>query len=140
MGSRRGARGRRPFLHRGHTRGRHSGSMPRIALSVRPGTILTDVTDRIELVRTWLSQHGYSLEYSVARALRRHGFTVLRGRTHPDPQSDDWREMDIDAYKVSKPALVGKARLALRLIVECKYSAASWVILTDEPRTDALII
>jgi hypothetical protein len=86
-------------------------------------------------VTEWLSTTGFPLEHTTARVLEKAGFTTDQGRLYVDVESAIRREVDVLARTTGPEDLLGD--LVVRLIVECKFSAKPWVVLTRPGRIDA---
>jgi hypothetical protein len=78
-------------------------------------------------VRTWLGQHGFPLEFRVARSLAAAGFTVTPSHYVETEQASSPREIDVLAV-YARGSSVGP-RLSFRLYVEAKWSHdLPWIV------------
>lgn len=86
-------------------------------------------------VKKWVEEQGYALEMRVAKVFRDNGFDVSQFDHFIDQESQDVRPVDVVAT-LSKD--IGSSRVAIRLFVECKYSAKDkpWVIIVTSDRFD----
>src|SRR5690348_1970744 len=89
-----------------------------------------------ESVAKWLRSQGYPLEMSVARAFRQAGFRVTQGRYYEDPQSHEWREIDVAAsWAITRAGDTDVSRIAVTVAAECKLSRDKpWVLFCHESR------
>lgn len=80
----------------------------------------------IESIRSWLNNHGYPLEMSVAKQLREAGFFVRQSEFYKDPNSGDTREIDVLAMAGD---VMGDC--IINFLIECKSSRKKpWVFFT----------
>ena len=77
----------------------------------------------------WLSTQGYPLEFRVAKAFERAGFSVSRGEYYSDSGPDGlvYREMDIHAQRSYVDM---RAWTSAHVVAECKFSPYPWVVTT----------
>lgn len=84
-------------------------------------------------VRKWVEEQGYSLEMRVAKRFQENGFAVSQFDHFVDQESHSIRPVDVVATLLQD---FGKSRVALKLFVECKYSAKDkpWVIVVTSDK------
>jgi hypothetical protein len=82
----------------------------------------------IDAVREWLKGEGYPLEYEVAREMARVGYRPWRGRYYKDPETGDFREVDVQA---TEPDSHSSPWRPVWVVVECKHNSKPWMVLTD---------
>lgn len=92
-------------------------------------------------IRSWLAEHGYRFELTVARAFQRAGFSVTLSDFVHDPESGEPREIDVIATHTS--FLTRTHLFDVTFVIECKYSRDKpWIVfvgaddieMTDTPR------
>lgn len=85
-----------------------------------------DLHHRLE---TWLESQGYPLEMTVAAELQRAQFRVFQSEYYTDPESGDFREIDLVAYRQRE---VNGILVRVTLTIECKLSRDKpWVLFTS---------
>lgn len=86
-------------------------------------------------VKNWVEEQGYSLEMRVAKRFQENGFAVSQFDHFIDQESHSVRPVDVVAT-LSKD--FGNSRVAVKLFVECKYSAKDkpWVIVVTSDKFD----
>jgi len=96
---------------------------------------LYDNHDLSTKVKNWVEEQGYSLEMRVAKKFQENGFTVSQFEHFIDQESHSVRPVDVVA-SLSKD--IGNSRIAVRLFIECKYSAKDkpWVIIVTSDKFD----
>lgn len=78
----------------------------------------------------WLDSQGYPLEMRVARTFAQAGFAVTQSDFYSDPETGDFREIDVVAYK---DEILGEAHLQITVCVECKAAKEKpWIVFTDD--------
>ncbi len=92
-------------------------------------------------VTDWLAEHGFPLEFRVARAFRNQGFEVKQNHYVNVPDSENPREIDVLAVYDTR-AFFREPRY--ELYIECKWSKTNpWVVFAsdeaDVPPTSAIL-
>jgi hypothetical protein len=83
-------------------------------------------------VREWLEKSGYPLEMQVAREFRRAQFRVSQAQFYLDPESHQYREIDVVA---SRSESVDGRIIQIQFVVECKVSRdRPWMMFVGEDR------
>lgn len=80
----------------------------------------------IDAVREWLRGEGYPLEYETAREMARVGYRPWQGRYYRDPETADYREVDVQAVEPDS----GGAHPTVWILAECKHNTKPWLVLT----------
>ncbi len=78
-------------------------------------------------VATWLHEHGYPLEMTVAAALRKEGFKVVQSAYFLDREQAKPRELDVVA---TYQWLSAEINWQVTFVVECKVAKQPWVLFT----------
>jgi hypothetical protein len=81
----------------------------------------------IDAVRDWLRGEGYPLEYLTAREMARVGFRPWRGRHYKDPETGEYREVDVLAGEPDAPQ-----QTTVLVFAECKHNSKPWLVLTED--------
>lgn len=74
----------------------------------------------------WLASTGFPLEYAVVRVFQRVGFEADPAVYYRPADGGPAREVDV----LAGTATTFSADPSVRLVVECKYAASPWVVLT----------
>ena len=86
-------------------------------------------------LKEWLVETGYPLEMEVANVLRNRGFAVFQSDYYKDPQSDEYREIDVVAVAAHAIGKNGNL-LHVRVLCECKTSRTKpWLFFVDDANT-----
>lgn len=81
-------------------------------------------------IKSWLDEQGYPLEMQVAAIAQRAGFRVIQSEYFEDPDTREFRELDVVAH-VQK--IVGDVVVRLSLLIECKRSTDKpWLLFTSD--------
>ena len=79
-------------------------------------------------IREWLLGQGFPLEMRVATSFRKCGFEVIQSHFYPDPESNNYREIDVVA---TAPEYTGVVDVSF--MIECKTSKKKpWILFTSE--------
>ena len=82
-------------------------------------------------IRSWLQTQGYPLEMRTAAAYRDAGFRVVQSSYYQDPESSDWREIDVVADKTWIAAETNSVPVRMMFVAECKASRDKpWILFT----------
>jgi hypothetical protein len=78
----------------------------------------------------WLRQTGYPFQLHAGRGLNAAGWHVNYSRWYKDPESDKYRELDLQA--ITGAVQLGSASLFLNLCIECKVVVSKpWIGLSS---------
>jgi Holliday junction resolvase-like predicted endonuclease len=81
-------------------------------------------------IRNWLQSQGYPLEMRAAAAYRDAGFRVVQSNYYQDPESSDWREIDVVADRTWIAAETNSVPIRIMFVAECKASREKpWILL-----------
>lgn len=80
----------------------------------------------LQVVRSWLDQHGYVLEMEVARELMPHCSNVIQGEQFTDPTTGKLRETDVLCAWEDEEHREGVSHV-VEMVVECKSTTAPWI-------------
>jgi hypothetical protein len=82
-------------------------------------------------IRNWLQSQGYPLEMRAAAAYRDAGFRVVQSSYYQDPESSDWREIDVVADRTWIAAETNSVPIRIMFVAECKASREKpWILFT----------
>lgn len=88
-----------------------------------------------EAVKNWLVETGYPLEMEVANVFRHRGLHVFQSDFYADPQTNEYREIDVVAFMSHKIGHSGN-RAEFRILCECKTSRDKpWLFFVDGAAT-----
>jgi hypothetical protein len=91
----------------------------------------------LQHIHTWLGQHGFPLEYDVALAFRRVGFSVQQGVHYLSYGETVPREIDLVAIQPSGIAAVDPTlSVHMEIVVECKHAPRPWLVFTADADPD----
>ncbi|MCD4671209.1 MAG: hypothetical protein K8R77_00970 [Anaerolineaceae bacterium] len=80
-------------------------------------------------IENWLNKQGYPLEINVARSFRKAGFQAIQSDYYVDPESENYREIDILAINQKK---FNSHLVEVSLHIECKTSIDKpWIIFSS---------
>ena len=78
----------------------------------------------------WLNEQGYPLEMRISASLQQKGFRVVQSEYFIDPESGDYREIDVVAL-VQKE--IDDVLFRVTLLIECKLSTDKpWLLFTSK--------
>lgn len=82
-----------------------------------------------EKISAWLKNQGYPLEMQVASTLQDLNFRVIQSEYYKDPESGDFRELDVVGFMQRE---VGDVVLRISFMIECKCSVDKpWLLFTS---------
>jgi hypothetical protein len=82
-------------------------------------------------IRNWLQSQGYPLEMRAAAACRDAGCRVVQSSYYQDPESSDWREIDVVADRTWIAAETNSVPIRIMFVAECKASKDKpWILFT----------
>ena len=94
-----------------------------------------DRSSKADIIRKWLSEHGYVLELRVGAVLAERGFRVEHGVLFEDPLEGKAREIDLVARsngaQIVDAGSVAGASVETILVIECKSQVDAWIALTS---------
>jgi hypothetical protein len=91
---------------------------------------MLDPNDVEKRISVWLNEQGYPLEMRVASILQQQGFRVVQSDYFIDPETGDYRELDVVAFQQK---MIENVLFRMSLLVECKRSTDKpWLLFTSE--------
>lgn len=80
----------------------------------------------------WLDKSGFPLEMRVAKIFQRYGFNCTQSDFYKDPETNEFREIDIIAGKAIHSSNYN-IMVTVKFIIECKHSDGKpWLIFISE--------
>jgi hypothetical protein len=73
-------------------------------------------------IRNWLQTQGYPVEMRSAAAYRDAGSRVVQSSYYQDPESSDWREINVVADRTWIAAETNSVPILIMFVAECKAS------------------
>jgi len=85
----------------------------------------------IDNIKNWINTKGFPFEINCAREFQKHGFTVQPAIHYFDDEIQNYREIDLCAFK---GYAFGDCTFNLTLMIECKTSDSPWIVFSHKDK------